>query len=218
MTVSQNRRAIVDSGLGAANAYGRGWGSEKLTSVGAGGFEPPTFWSQTRRATGLRYAPMPHNLVNAVFWCTRQFDPRCGPATPSHFQAHQRVFPAHACNTTAGTELAQSIDGGHRMGRAVAVAGLTLWLMPLPGHVPNVASAAGQQPVRSPAARVLVLSDQARRFLLLQYRGFPTEFMGCMIGEVQGQTIVVQRIAPADVDPTQSTATWVEIGRASCRE
>ena len=97
-----------------------------------------------------------------------------------------------------------------KAGRAVAaIAGLTLWLMPLPGHVPNVASAAGQQPVRSPAARVLVLSDQARRFLLLQYRGFPTEFMGCMIGEVQGQTIVVQRIAPADVDPTQSTATWV---------
>src|SRR3989449_3628190 len=131
---------------------------------------------------------MPHNLVNAVFWCTRQFDPRCGPATPSHFQAHQRVFPAHACNTTAGTEFAQSMDGGHRMGRAVAVAGLTLWLMPLPGHVPNVASAAGQQPVRSPTARVLILSDQARRFLLLQYRGFPTEFMGCMIGEVQGRS------------------------------
>src|SRR5256885_14175580 len=71
------------------------------------------------------------------------------------------------------------------------------------------ALAAGQEPARSPAARVLVLSGQARRFLLLQYRGFPTEFMGCMIGEGQGQTIVVQRIAPADVDPTQSTATWV---------
>ena len=25
--------------------------------VGARGFEPPTSWSQTRRATGLRYAP-----------------------------------------------------------------------------------------------------------------------------------------------------------------
>ena len=97
-----------------------------------------------------------------------------------------------------------------KLGRAAtAVAGLALLLMPLLGHVPNVASAAGQEPARSPAARVLVLSDQARRFLLLQYRGFPTEFMGCMIGEVQGQTIVVQRIAPADVDPTQSTATWV---------
>jgi len=33
--------------------------------------------------------------------------------------------------------------------------------------------------------------------------------MGCMIGEVRGQTIVVQRIAPADVDPLHSTATWV---------
>src|SRR5438445_10227367 len=86
------------------------------SEVGAGGFEPGTFWSQTRRATGLRYAPMPHNLVNAVFWCTRQFAPRCGPATPSHSQAHQRVSPAHACNTTAGTEFAQSTAGGPRMG------------------------------------------------------------------------------------------------------
>jgi len=97
-----------------------------------------------------------------------------------------------------------------KVGRAVAgVAGLTLLLMPLPGHGQSVASAAGQEPVRAPAARVLVLSDQARRFLMLQYRAFPTEFMGCMIGELQGQTIVVRRIAPADVDPTQSTATWV---------
>src|SRR5256885_15430755 len=70
------------------------------------------------------------------------------------------------------------------------------------------ALAAGQEPARSPAARVLVLSDQARRFLLLQYRGVPTEFMGCMIGEGQGQTIVVQRIAPAGVGPTQATAPW----------
>src|SRR5690348_568709 len=28
-----------------------------LRTVGAPGFEPGTFWSQTRRATGLRYAP-----------------------------------------------------------------------------------------------------------------------------------------------------------------
>src|SRR5437667_10370763 len=26
--------------------------------IGAPGFEPGTFWSQTRRATGLRYAPL----------------------------------------------------------------------------------------------------------------------------------------------------------------
>ncbi len=72
-----------------------------------------------------------------------------------------------------------------------------------------VASVLAQQPAGSPAVRMLVLSDQARRFLLLQYRGFHTEFMGCMIGEVEGGTIVVRRIAPADVDTSQSTATWV---------
>src|SRR3989442_1012336 len=32
-------------------------------------------------------------------------------------------------------------------------------------------------------ARRLILSDQARRFLALQYRSYPTEFMGCMIGD-----------------------------------
>ena len=26
--------------------------------VGAGGFEPPTFWSRTKRATSLRYTPI----------------------------------------------------------------------------------------------------------------------------------------------------------------
>ena len=61
----------------------------------------------------------------------------------------------------------------------------------------------------------LVLSDQARRFLLLQYKSYPTEFMGCMIGEVRGSTIVVQRIAPADVDPPKSATTHV-IPKESC--
>ena len=31
---------------------------ENLHSVGATGFEPATTWSQTRRATGLRYTPL----------------------------------------------------------------------------------------------------------------------------------------------------------------
>ena len=30
---------------------------ENLHSVGATGFDPATTWSQTRRATGLRYTP-----------------------------------------------------------------------------------------------------------------------------------------------------------------
>jgi hypothetical protein len=65
------------------------------------------------------------------------------------------------------------------------------------------------------APRLLILSDQARRFLALEYRAFPTEFLGCMIGTVAGEVVMVERIAPADVDPAQSTATWV-VPQQSC--
>jgi hypothetical protein len=61
----------------------------------------------------------------------------------------------------------------------------------------------------APAVQALVLSEQARRYLVLQYRAFSTEFLGCMIGEVSGSTVVVRRIAPADVEPSQSTSTRV---------
>ncbi len=66
-------------------------------------------------------------------------------------------------------------------------------------------------------AETLVLSDQARRYLLLQYRSYPTEFMGCMVGEIRGRSVVVLRIAPADVDPTQSARTHV-MPKQSCEE
>jgi proteasome lid subunit RPN8/RPN11 len=59
------------------------------------------------------------------------------------------------------------------------------------------------------APRALILSEQARRFLTLQYRSFSTEFLGCMLGEVQGRSVIVRRIAPADVDPSASAATHV---------
>ena len=64
-------------------------------------------------------------------------------------------------------------------------------------------------------ARTLVLSDQARRCLALQFRAYPTEFLGCMIGDLRGGTVFVRRIAPADVDPAQSTATHV-LPRQTC--
>jgi uncharacterized cupin superfamily protein len=70
-----------------------------------------------------------------------------------------------------------------------------------PGPVPIARSA--------PLPEVLVLSNQARRVLALQYRPSPTELMGCMIGEIRGDTVTVERIAPADVDPSHSTATHV---------
>jgi len=64
-----------------------------------------------------------------------------------------------------------------------------------------------------PQAHALVLSDQARRYLALEYRVFPTELMGCMIGEVHVSVVRVQRIAPADVDPAESTPTRVRSRR-----
>jgi hypothetical protein len=66
-------------------------------------------------------------------------------------------------------------------------------------------------------AETLVLSDQALRYLLLQYRSYPTEFMGCMVGEMRGRSVVVLRIAPADVDPAQSARTHV-MPKQSCEE
>ena len=67
------------------------------------------------------------------------------------------------------------------------------------------------------AAETLVLSDQARRYLLLHYRSYPTEFIGCMVGEMRGRSVVVLRIAPADVDPAQSARTHV-MPKQSCEE
>src|SRR5213078_5187145 len=84
-------------------------------------------------------------------------------------------------------------------------------------RAPHAPSWRQQEPARFSAvaatrvshARALVLSEQARRYLVLQYRSFPTEFMGCMIGEMHGNAVIVHRIAPADVDPKQSTTTRV---------
>ena len=85
---------------------------------------------------------------------------------------------------------------------AVSVVGImtALALRPEPGRLVGATS------VR---ARVLVLSAEARRYLSLQYRSYATEFMGCMIGTIRGDAVIVERIAPADVDPAQSTRTRV---------
>src|SRR5947207_1756132 len=83
---------------------------------------------------------------------------------------------------------------------AVSVVGIiaALALQPEPGRPVGVASM---------RARVLLLSAQARRYLFLQYRSYATEFMGCMIGTIRGDAVIVERIAPADVAPAQSTPT-----------
>src|SRR2546426_5253486 len=92
---------------------------------------------------------------------------------------------------------------------AVATAGVVALLMLHLG-------AAGAVGAVSMTARALVVSDQARRYLTLAY-GSPTEFMGCMIGQVHGPVVFVQRIAPADVDPAHSTQTHV-LPRQTCEE
>lgn len=88
---------------------------------------------------------------------------------------------------------------------------------PRPARLPPSTPALADERVSLPAAEtpasrtatVFALSEQARRFLVLQYQSFRTEFLGCMIGAMHGDTAVVERIAPADVEPAQSTATWV---------
>jgi len=85
---------------------------------------------------------------------------------------------------------------------AGATAGLTALLVLHLG-------AAGDSGAGSMTTRALVVSDQARRYLTLTYGSLPTEFMGCMIGEIHGNAVIVRRIAPADVEPGHSTATRV---------
>ena len=105
-----------------------------------------------------------------------------------------------------------------RGGRVVvATAGLMVLLALQPEPTRLVEAAAARVVPSAKAVRTLLISEQARRFLVLQYRSFPTEFMGCMIGEVRGRTVIVHRIAPADVDPPQSTTTHV-VPQQTCEE
>jgi hypothetical protein len=102
------------------------------------------------------------------------------------------------------------------MNRLMAGA-LLVWSLQARG-VPT-SPAFAPKPVVPPraGARALVLSDQAKRFLALQYRSFRTEFLGCMIGEVRDDAVLVERIAPADVAPSRSTETGV-VPSETCEE
>src|SRR6266571_3972536 len=76
-----------------------------------------------------------------------------------------------------------------RGGRVVvATAGLMVLLALQPESVRLVEPAAAGLAPSARAVRTLIISEQARRYLALQYRSFPTEFMGCMIGEVREST------------------------------
>lgn len=114
---------------------------------------------------------------------------------------------------TAWIERARAWGARHAPRAVVAtVAGVVLLdVVPEPARLMEVGA------VRGVHARALVLSPQARRYLVLAYRSFPTEFMGCMLGEVWGNAVIVRRIAPADVEPAQSTPTHV-VPKASCED
>jgi hypothetical protein len=99
---------------------------------------------------------------------------------------------------------------------AVAAAGLMALLSAQPEST-RLAEAAAAWGASGSVPRRLILSDQARRYLALQYRSYSTEFLGCMIGEAHGPAVLVRRIAPADVDPAQSAPTHV-IPRSSCEQ
>ena len=120
----------------------------------------------------------------------------------------RKLDPGAARRATTG--------GPGRLGRTLAgVVGLLLLFVLEPELLRFTDWAEARAVPRDRAAHALVLSEQARRFLVLQYKSYPTEFMGCMIGEVRGNAIVVQRIAPADVDPPKSATTHV-VPKESC--
>src|SRR2546425_7153493 len=93
-----------------------------------------------------------------------------------------------------------------RARRSLLSLGVRIALLALGLAALLAARTASPRPLRASSgdAHVLVLSDQARRYLALQFRAFATEFMGCMIGDVRGAVVLVRRIAPADVEPTRS--------------
>ena len=101
-----------------------------------------------------------------------------------------------------------------RLVGGAGVIALLLGLEPEGSHLTERAEARTTS-VAHGAAGAVVLAGQARRYLALQFKAYPTEFMGCMIGEQKGNSIVVRRIAPADVDSAQATPTHV-VPRTSC--
>ena len=57
--------------------------------------------------------------------------------------------------------------------------------------------------------RVVVFAPRALRFLALQFHHYTDEFGACLLGEQRGDTLIVTRADPADLDPTDLTPTTV---------
>src|SRR5438046_10405183 len=89
---------------------------------------------------------------------------------------------------------------------AITAAGLMALLNARPEstRLAEAAAAGGTGGTGGTVARKLILSDQARRYLALQYRSYPAEFMGGMLGGAHGGAVVVRATAPAPAAPRQA--------------
>src|SRR2546422_9170953 len=78
--------------------------------------------------------------------------------------------------------------------------------MRIPGN-PTAAPPLIRCPSPSPIHTLRVVRREPARALTRTAGGCGDEFLGCMIGEIRNGVVRVDRIAPADVSPLQSTAT-----------
>jgi hypothetical protein len=86
-----------------------------------------------------------------------------------------------------------------------------LYLLFLTVPYPGLAQELKESPEAMPAAivRVVVFAPRVQRFLALQFYHYSDEFGACLVGDRRGDTLVVTRADPADLDPTDLTPTTV---------
>ena len=81
--------------------------------------------------------------------------------------------------------------------------------MPRRGAAQGLKDAAAPDTVPVGIVRVVAFAPRVLRFLALQFYHYSDEFGACLLGEQRGDTLVVTRADPADVDPTDLTPTTV---------
>jgi hypothetical protein len=89
------------------------------------------------------------------------------------------------------------------MSREAAVPGLGLLLLLAPPQ------GAAQHLTDARGVHDAVFAPRVLRFLAVQFHHYTDEFGACLIGEQHGDTLVVTRADPADVDPVDLTPTTI---------